>query len=108
MPANSASAIAALEVRTDDNDKNRNEILKPVPHPYVIEDFMRCLIETKKNSQRNMKLGSGFLWARNNRLGLLYHLHPLTILKLMYSDFRRPSDEKMEKIHANIKLAGDE
>jgi len=99
----SASVIAGVEVRTEDNDEKRNEILTPVPHPEYIEDFLQLMIDTMKNEKRNATDGSGFLWQRSDRLGLPYHLSVLSLMRLIYSDYMRPMVPKLEnlKIHQN-------
>eukprot|EP00090_Calanus_glacialis_P021792 TRINITY_DN3361_c0_g1_i3.p1 TRINITY_DN3361_c0_g1~~TRINITY_DN3361_c0_g1_i3.p1 ORF type:complete len:480 (-),score=120.89 TRINITY_DN3361_c0_g1_i3:15-1286(-) len=99
----SASVIAALEVRAEDNDEKRNAILKPIPHPEYIEDFMRAFIDTQENEQRNVKEGSGFLWSRNNRLGLLHHLPVVGIMRLVYWDNMLPVVPKLEAFINNMK-----
>ena len=99
----SASVIAALEVRTEDNDETRNAILKPVPHPDYTEDWVRCLLDTQANEKRNVNEGSGVRWLRNNRLGLLYHLPVMSIMKVMYLDYMQPMIPKLEKFKMNMK-----
>jgi len=102
----SASVIAGLEVRCEDNDDKKNAILKPVPHPEYIGDYVGMLIDSQANEKRNVKEGSGGRWFRNNRLGLLYHLPVMSIMKLMYWDYMKPITPKLEKFAEEVKLNG--
>merc|ERR1712013_661013 len=58
----SASVIAGLEARAEDDDDKKNRILTPVPHPEYIEDYVQMVIDTQKNDTRNVNEGSGFFW----------------------------------------------
>merc|ERR1712098_470684 len=86
----SASVIAALEVRAEDDDDKKNRILMPVPHPEYIDDWCQLWIVSLKNSMQNVKEGSGFLWVRNNRLNIFHHLPVVLLLKMVYLNYSRP------------------
>jgi len=85
----SASAIAALEVRVKD-DKEKNEILVPVPHPEHIEDHFTASLTETENQDRNSRRGAGFSWYRGNRLNVLRHLSVWQICKMFYSEYWDP------------------
>jgi len=99
----SASVIAGLEVRAEDDDDKKNGILTPVPHPEYIEDYVQILIDTQNNDTRNVKEGSGFMWLRNNRLGLFYHLSWMDILKITYLDYMMPMVSRIESEQFKVK-----
>jgi len=99
----SASVIAGLEVRAEDDDDKKNGILTPVPHPEYIEDYVQILIDTQNNDTRNVKEGSGFMWLRNNRLGLFYHLSWMDILKITYLDYMMPMVPRIESEQFKVK-----
>jgi len=102
----SASVIAALEVRTEENDEKRNAILTPVPHPEFIGDYVGGLIDTMVNEKRVINEGSGFRWLRNNRLGLIHHLPVTSIMKLAYWDYMNPIEEKLNQFREEVKING--
>jgi len=99
----SASVIAGLEARAEDDDDKKNRILTPVPHPEYIEDYVQMVIDTQKNNTRNVKEGSGFFWLRNNRLSLLYHLSVVDILKTIYLEYSMPLVARLESEKFQIK-----
>merc|ERR1712179_190553 len=99
----SASVIAGLEARVEDDDDKKNGILTPVPRPEYIEDYVRMVIDTQKNEARNINEGSGFFWLRNNRLGLFYHLSVLDILKIIYLEYTMPLVARLENGKFQIK-----
>jgi len=99
----SASVIAGLEARVEDDDDKKNGILTPVPHPEYIEDYVRMVIDTQKNEARNVNEGSGFFWLRNNRLGLFYHLSVVDILKIIYLEYTMPLVARLENGKFQVK-----
>jgi len=99
----SASVIAGLEARAEDDDDKKNRILTPVPHPEYIEDYVQMVIDTQKNETRNVNEGSGFFWLRNNRLGLFYHLSVVDILKIIYLEYSMPLVARLESEKFKIK-----
>jgi len=83
----SAAAIAALELAEPD-DAKKNETFRPVPHPLVPPDFLRCMQTTIRNQERSVgKLG---LWAFRARLSAIHHMGFFGILRFSWTVWRNP------------------
>ena len=90
----SAAAIAALELAEPD-DAKKNETFRPVPHPLLPPDFLRCTQTTIQNQERSVsKLG---LWAFRARLSAVHHMGFFGILRFAWRVWRNPvpDDERL-------------
>ncbi|MCR9095603.1 MAG: NAD(P)-binding protein [bacterium] len=90
----SAAAIAALELAEPD-DTRKNETFRPVPHPLLPPDFLRCTQTTIQNQERSVsKLG---LWAFRARLSAVHHMGFFGILRFVWRVWRNPvpDDERL-------------
>ena len=95
----SAAAIAAVELAEPD-DARKNEMFRPVPHPVVPSDFLRCTQTTILNQERSARtLG---LWSFRKRLSAAHHMGFLGNLRFFYRMWRYPvpDDARLETLIA--------
>lgn len=69
QPVYSAAFIANVEVNLDD-EKDKNRLCRPVPHPYEVEDYIRCAIENSENMLEWIKEPAVVKWINSSRIDL--------------------------------------
>lgn len=96
----SAAAIAALELATDD-DAKKNDVFRPVPHPVVPADFLRCTQISIQNQER--AAGTLPFWAMRKRLSAAHHMGLFGLVRFLYRIWRYPvpDDARLETMIAS-------
>ena len=65
----SAGFIGNVEANFEDQDK-MNRLCQPVAHPYLVEDYLRCVIEDSENLFRWLEEASVVKWINESRIDL--------------------------------------